>query len=904
MLTWLRRQLKQISREAVSEGVADRFTEEHARLEQMQREQSRLLESLQTQQSQALQEQAAKFDAQLSRLQDEVRHKDQVLTAQQATADELAAKFDAHLSRLKDDVRHKDEVLKAQQATAEEQAAKLEAQLTLLSDRLVRAQDLEAKLEAALQDLADLSSRLHIKEQARLPEFYQQRLGKLDPDSADCIREMEEVAAIQRTLRQDRPSEIIWEHHGKKTPLVSIVVPLYFNQELACRLLSYLDQTTAFRDFEVIVVNDNPSEPLVPEIRKPEYRFPIKVLQNTWNMGYPAATNAGCELATGQMLLLLNSDILPKREDWLDRILETMESDPQVAIVGAKTLYHQTGIIEHFGMFSLYDPVLDCYHNKHYFDGIEDGLFAETQIDQEVDMVTGAAMMIQASLFRELNGLNTRYAVGGFEDADLCRRAHELGYRVLVSAGCVLDHHKSVSLAKSPVFNEKIFACNRRYYHHLWRENLDERKKRRTLVPSLRKADSKIRVLFVAHGYPPEQIGGTEVYNKNLAEAVAGLDDFEPVILTAAPVQGPGSQDGLIAQNRRAESRIPVFSCFRSAPNFVNEHALAEHEFDRLLCSLRPDVVHFNHVERLSSNYLKIAKDSGAFVLFTFQEFLPICPANGHLVYKDGSICNGPETQKCAECVSWDAREVAHRAALYRDNFSFVDLFIAPSHQIRDRYIQWGLSPERILFSNYGLPLPAIKRKKRQGPGLKFSYIGQIIPHKGTMLLLDALDLLAKQAGGKYEMHIHGWTPDWEKEFLKTFQSRAGQMKDVSFHGPYERSHVYDIIADTDVVVVPSIWPENSPITIQEAFAMKVPVITADIGGMKELVIDGENGLLFRWKDPADLCEKMRVVIDQPELLSRFSANLANRPVKSIEQNARELAEIYSSHFSRTRLKA
>lgn len=829
------------------------------RLDNVQKEKSRLTEFLEQQQTQNVQQ-----AQQISHLQDEVRFKDLIMHEQ-------AAKFEAQIGRLQDEVRLKD----------------------LIQQQL----DQERTLSG------DLAARLRSSEEATLLEFFYQRLEKLDPDAPDIIHHIEELASIHKTLQQLRPPKIVWESQGVGTPRVSIVVPLFSNQELACRLLSSLDKSTSFRDFEVIVVNDNPSEPLVPEIRSPEYGFPMKVLQNSWNMGYPAATNVGCEHARGRMLLLLNSDILPKREDWLDRMVETMEHDPQTAIVGAKTLYHETNIIEHFGMFALYDSVMDCFHNKHYFDGVEDGLFSETQTDQEVDMVTGAAMMIRSPVFRELNGFNIRFLIGGFEDSDICRRVHELGFHVRVSAGAVLDHHKSVSLRKSPHFKDSVFACNRRTYHHFWRETLEEQNKKHALVPRLHRMDSKIRVLFVAHGFPPEQIGGTEVYNKNLAEAFAELGGFEPVILTAAPVKGPESHDGLIARNRQAVSKVPVFSCFRSVPNFTNEHALAEHEFERLLCSVRPDVIHFNHVERLSANFLKIAKRAtSAFILYTLQEFLPICPANGHLVYKDGSICSGPETKKCADCVNWDAGEVESRAALYRDNFSFVDLFIAPSHQIRERYVQWGLSPDRVFFSNYGLPLPTHKKEKRQGPKVKFSYIGQIIPHKGVSLLLDALNILSGQADGKYEMHFHGWTPEREWDFLKRFEIRIKKMRNVFFHGPYDGSQVYELIADADAVVVPSLWPENSPITIQEAFAMNVPVITADVGGMKELMTEGEYGLMFRWKDAADLAAKLQQAVEQPEMLSKFSANLESRHIKSIEENARELAEIYTSQASRNRL--
>jgi glycosyltransferase involved in cell wall biosynthesis len=95
------------------------------------------------------------------------------------------------------------------------------------------------------------------------------------------------------------------------------------------------------------------------------------------------------------------------------------------------------------------------------------------------------------------------------------------------------------------------------------------------------------------------------------------------------------------------------------------------------------------------------------------------------------------------------------------------------------------------------------------------------------------------------------------------------------------------------VVVVPSVWYENSPNTILEAFAHHTPVIVSALGGMAELVQDGVNGLHFAPRDPSDLAAKLRRLIDDRQLMARLQAGIA--PVKTAASEMAELTSIYRS---------
>ncbi len=113
--------------------------------------------------------------------------------------------------------------------------------------------------------------------------------------------------------------------------------------------------------------------------------------------------------------------------------------------------------------------------------------------------------------------------------------------------------------------------------------------------------------------------------------------------------------------------------------------------------------------------------------------------------------------------------------------------------------------------------------------------------------------------------------------------------------GGFDNREVANIFREIDVLIVPSVWQENSPLVIQEAFASRTPVIASDIGGIPELIQDGGNGLLFQAGNINSLYEKIKSVIDNPQLLSELRQNI--EPPRDIKVNALEIEEIYRRYI-------
>jgi len=220
-----------------------------------------------------------------------------------------------------------------------------------------------------------------------------------------------------------------------------------------------------------------------------------------------------------------------------------------------------------------------------------------------------------------------------------------------------------------------------------------------------------------------------------------------------------------------------------------------------------------------------------------------------------------------------------------------VDLFIAPSHFLRDFFIAHGVPADRIIYSDNGMQVAHFAGFRREpSDQLRFGFIGTLIPSKGVHILIEAFNPVppnrARLLIFGVDVPFDGW-PGYDCDLR-----RMATNPSIAFMGGFANEQVADVLSSIDVLVVPSIWYENSPLTIHEAFLARIPVIAANLGGMAEYVHHMHNGLLFRPRDPADLRTQMMKLIENPGLLEVLRTNIP--AVKSIAENAAEMEELYS----------
>ncbi len=233
------------------------------------------------------------------------------------------------------------------------------------------------------------------------------------------------------------------------------------------------------------------------------------------------------------------------------------------------------------------------------------------------------------------------------------------------------------------------------------------------------------------------------------------------------------------------------------------------------------------------------------------------------------------------------------RRAVMGRALAAADLAIAPSDFLRTKYLEAGAAaPEKIVTSDYGFdhaPFRGIKRTVSDH--LRLGFIGTPVEHKGAHVAVEAMNHL-RDTGA--ELMVYGdltWFPAYARRLR-----RLAQNPRVRFPGRFENRDAAKILSGLDALIVPSLWYENSPLTIHEAFMAQVPVIVSDLGGMAELV-KGGGGLTFRTGDPADLAAVIRGLITDPGKLEGLRRGIP--AVKTIEQNAEELIGYYTGGTAR-----
>ena len=232
------------------------------------------------------------------------------------------------------------------------------------------------------------------------------------------------------------------------------------------------------------------------------------------------------------------------------------------------------------------------------------------------------------------------------------------------------------------------------------------------------------------------------------------------------------------------------------------------------------------------------------------------------------------------------AGDIERRLDAARKVFEQVDLFVSPSPSLAREYEQLGIDGTKLVVSDYGFPqLEAPKSRLRTGP-VRLGYVGSLVWHKGVHVLLEAVSGLPSQG---WTLEIYG-NPDVAPDYVDQLRQLASDLP-VRFHGRFGREQTAATYSDLDVLVVPSLWLENSPLVIHEAFMARVPVVGARIGGIADLIRDGVNGILY---DPAsvdDLRAKLRQLVDDRAQIETFAAQSPS--VKSIEDDAAWWEETY-----------
>lgn len=392
------------------------------------------------------------------------------------------------------------------------------------------------------------------------------------------------------------------------------------------------------------------------------------------------------------------------------------------------------------------------------------------------------------------------------------------------------------------------------------------------------------RILVVAHNHPDLHPGGTEIFAHDLAKTYRE-QGCEVLFLGATNAIHRQPHPGTALQATGAEGDLLLWSGHFDRFHLSQiDHYGTLQDLATLLGEFRPDVIHIHHLILIGAEFLTLARRllPETSIVMTLHDYYPICHHDGLMLRPtDRQRCWGSSPTACHNCFP----EIGSDRFLLRERFlkthlAVVDRFVSPSRFLRQRFIDWGLPGDRIdVIANARPSQRPAPHRSTSGARTSFGYFGNLNPWKGALPMLQAAGLLEIADETGFALRIHGGAPFQAESFTMAFdRALAGAGSSVTHCGPYDRDDLPALMAEIDWVVMPSIWWENAPLVIQEAFQHQRPVIASGIGGMAEMVRDEVDGLHVRPGDPVNLARVMRRAMTEDGLWTRLVDGIAPQP--------------------------
>jgi glycosyltransferase involved in cell wall biosynthesis len=360
--------------------------------------------------------------------------------------------------------------------------------------------------------------------------------------------------------------------------------------------------------------------------------------------------------------------------------------------------------------------------------------------------------------------------------------------------------------------------------------------------------------------------GGAERYFFELSGLLASRGHKIIPFSMQDPANMPSSYAKYFVSNVVLDGSGSTFQRLRTAARIIYSLE-ARRKLEMLIREERPDVAHLHNIaHQISPSIIGLLKRHGIPVVQTLHDYKLACPA--YLMIVRGRLCDACVSGKfynvlvnrcthdslVASLVTC-AEMYVHRLA---GTFSKVDAFLCPSEFIMEVMKRSGIGPGKLFHVPHFIDLA--RYEPSYGGSASFLYAGRLSEEKGLNVLLEA-----KRRVKGFKLLVAG-----DGELREKLERDVSNDSDVTFMGFLPRERLAEVWRGAAFTVVPSVCYENFPYAILESFAFGKPVIATRIGGMPELVRDGENGFLVEPGNAEELAEKISYLVSEPEQISKM----------------------------------
>ncbi|MEW6382152.1 MAG: glycosyltransferase family 4 protein [bacterium] len=291
----------------------------------------------------------------------------------------------------------------------------------------------------------------------------------------------------------------------------------------------------------------------------------------------------------------------------------------------------------------------------------------------------------------------------------------------------------------------------------------------------------------------------------------------------------------------------------------------ARKNFSRILDRVQPDVVHVQNIHaHITPSIIFEAGQRKIPVVWTLHDYKMICPNTHFRIDATNEICEAcgksaffhAVVKRCKKRSFLASSMAAIEAYIHRlmRVQAKVDYFLSPSAFLRNKLIDRGISQRKVKHLPLFIPDTSFHHNKEKDEGY-ILFLGRLTPLKGIYPLLAAC-----QKAPQAHLVIAGMVEEPLASQLPKLLS-----PNAEYVGMKQGEDLHRLLAGARAVILPSLWYENQPFSITEAFAAGKPVIASDLGGMTELVNNSQGGILVSPGDVDDLAEAMRWITAHPK---------------------------------------
>lgn len=406
-----------------------------------------------------------------------------------------------------------------------------------------------------------------------------------------------------------------------------------------------------------------------------------------------------------------------------------------------------------------------------------------------------------------------------------------------------------------------------------------------------------MRILHVAHAFPPESHGGTQQYVADLARLQVESGHQVGV------VAGARTPAGATTVQHSNQDGVPVWWLLRRMPEEILSGDFGSVrigvEIERLVAAFAPDLVHLHHWQNLTRDIAQRLAAARVPVVLTLHDLFVTCGRSFRMPNHRELCADTVTLDDCVRCILPDlpmpaqelTRLLADRAANFTRELAAASVVLAVSQAQADKLAAVGCQPRNLRALSIGIrrgsPLPPAAPV----PGrLRLCSWAGLDPRKGFHVLLQALAGSSRRE--HFEVHVHG--REGEPGYMQEL-ARLGADLDVRYHGPFADGEHWSFATRYDLVVFPTLAFETHGLMVDEALQAGLPIVCSDLGAPPRRILG--RGATFPVGDAGALRALLERLLDQPEEVARMRR--APHGAIDLETHHTAVLEVYAQVLSR-----